>query len=43
MKVCAGIIGMGVGKKHFEAIEGYKKSYVKTIRKKQDLQKLINN
>ena len=31
MKVCAGIIGMGVGKKHFEAIEGYKKSYVKTI------------
>ena len=22
---------MGVGKKHFEAIEGYKKSYVKTI------------
>ena len=35
MKVCAGIIGMGVGKKHFEAIEGYKnlmlKLYVRKI------------
>ncbi len=31
MKIIAAIIGMGIGQKHFEAIEGYKNSKVKII------------
>ncbi len=31
MKINAGIIGMGIGQKHFDAIEGYKKSQVSII------------
>ena len=31
MKINAGIIGMGIGQKHFDAIEGYKNSIVKII------------
>ncbi len=31
MKICAGIIGSGVGAKHFKAIQNYKKSFVKFI------------
>ena len=31
MKINAGIIGMGIGQKHFDAIEGYKKSQVSVI------------
>lgn len=31
MKINAGIIGMGIGQKHFDAIEGYKKSRVSII------------
>ena len=31
MKIRAAIIGMGVGQKHFEAIENYKDSKVKII------------
>ena len=31
MKIKAAIIGMGIGQKHLEAIEGYKNSTVKII------------
>ena len=29
MKICAGIIGSGIGIKHFDAIQNYKKSFCK--------------
>ena len=31
MKIIAAIIGMGVGQKHLDAIDNYKKSFVKII------------
>ena len=31
MKICAAVIGTGVGIKHYDAIEGYKGSRVKII------------
>ncbi len=31
MKIIAAIIGMGIGQKHLDAIENYKKSKVKII------------
>ena len=31
MRINAGIIGMGIGQKHFDAIEGYKNSQVSII------------
>ena len=31
MKIISGVIGMGIGQKHYEAIENYKKSKVKII------------
>ena len=40
MKILAGIIGFGIGKKHFESIENYKGSKVKVICEKNG--KLIN-
>ena len=40
MNIKAAIIGMGIGKKHFEAIEGYKNSHVITICEK-DKNKII--
>ena len=48
MKINAGIIGMGIGQKHFEAIEGYKNSIVKIIcekdpKKIRDLEKKYPN
>ena len=36
MKVTAAIIGMGVGQKHLDAIDNYKKSFVKIICEKND-------
>ncbi len=41
MKICAGIIGSGVGAKHFEAIQNYKKSLVKFICEKDKKKHLI--
>ena len=40
MKISAGIIGFGIGKKHFDSIENYKGSKVKIICEKNG--KLIN-
>ncbi len=37
MKIISGVIGMGIGQKHFEAIENYKKSKVKIICEKDSL------
>ena len=31
MKVIAAVIGMGIGQKHLDAIDNYKKSFVKII------------
>ena len=36
MKIRAAIIGMGVGQKHFEAIENYKGSKVEIICENKD-------
>jgi len=36
MKIVAAIIGMGIGEKHLEAIEHYKKSFVKIICEKNE-------
>ena len=36
MKIIAGIIGMGIGQKHLEAIDKYKGSIVKTICEKNE-------
>ena len=40
MKIKAAIIGMGIGQKHFEAIEGYKNSKVAIICEK-DTKKIL--
>ena len=40
MKINAAIIGMGIGQKHFEAIEGYKNSKVAIICEK-DKKKIL--
>ena len=40
MKLFAGIIGMGIGEKHLEAIENYKNCIVKIICEK-DKKKII--
>lgn len=39
MKICAAVIGTGIGIKHIEAIDGYKNAYVKIICEK-NLEKL---
>ena len=36
MKMIAAIIGMGIGQKHLDAIENYKKSFVKIICEKNE-------
>lgn len=36
MKVIAAVIGMGIGQKHLDAIDNYKKSFVKIICEKND-------
>ena len=41
MKICAGIIGSGIGIKHFDAIQNYKKSFVKFICEKDKKKHLI--
>ena len=35
MKIIAAIIGMGIGQKHLDAIDNYKKSFVKIICEKK--------
>ena len=42
MNINAAIIGMGIGQKHFEAIEVYKNSRVKIICEKNVINCLIN-
>ena len=36
MKIVAAIIGMGIGQKHLDAIDNYKKSFVKIICEKNE-------
>ena len=36
MKIIAAIIGMGIGQKHLDAIDNYKKSFVKIICEKNE-------
>ena len=36
MEIIAAVIGMGIGQKHLEAIENYKKSFVKIICEKNE-------
>ena len=36
MRVVAAIIGMGIGQKHLDAIDNYKKSFVKIICEKNE-------
>ena len=36
MKIIAAVIGMGIGQKHLDAIDNYKKSFVKIICEKND-------
>ena len=44
MKIIAAIIGMGIGQKHLDAIENYKKSKVKIICEKDKKKiKLLKN
>ena len=43
MNINAAIIGMGIGQKHFEAIEGYKNSKVVIICEKDPKIKIVSN